>query len=40
MLQSVSMLAVPAQLGEVAFTACLLWAGLRGPRERQVLAPA
>jgi hypothetical protein len=26
---AVSMLAVPAQLGEVAFTACLLWHGLR-----------
>lgn len=28
---TVSMLAVPAQLGEVAFTACLLWLGVRLP---------
>lgn len=34
---TVAMLAVPAQLGEVAFTACLLWHGLR--RRRAPAAP-
>ena len=37
---TVSLLAVPAQLGEVAFTVCLLWAGLRGTRDHRTLAPA
>lgn len=36
----VSMLAVPAQLGEVVFTACLLWIGLRNPAAKAVLSPA
>lgn len=30
---TVSMLAFPAQLGEVAFTVCLLWLGVRGTRS-------
>jgi uncharacterized MnhB-related membrane protein len=33
---TVAMLAVPAQLGEVTFTACLLWLGLRGKRSMPV----
>lgn len=35
----VPLLAVPAQLGEVAFTLCLLWHGLRPTRTRR-LSPA
>lgn len=37
---TVAILAVPAQLGEVAFTACLLWAGLRRAGVARTLAPA
>lgn len=37
---TVSMLAVPAQLGEVAFTIALLWFGVRGPRPASALAAA
>jgi hypothetical protein len=36
---TVAMLAVPAQLGEVAFTACLLWAGLRRSAAAPAFAP-
>lgn len=36
----VSMLALPAQLGEVVFTGCLLWRGLRAPSRPQSLAAA
>lgn len=37
---TVSILAVPAQLGEVVFTGCLLWASLRRAAPVQNLAPA
>lgn len=37
---TVSILAVPAQLGEVVFTGCLLWAGLRRATVAQTFAPA
>lgn len=30
LMRTVSLAAVPAQLGEVVFTACLLWVGMRG----------
>lgn len=38
--EAVSLLAVPAQLGEVAFTVGLLWLGMRTPRLAPVLARA
>lgn len=37
---TVSILAVPAQLGEVVFTASLLWAGLRRAAPAPILSPA
>lgn len=37
---TVSLLAFPAQLGEVAFTACLLWLGIRGSRAMRDAAGA